>query len=83
MVKQQSKRDITRNKPQMVTQNEPTVRKESTRENAAEVGEVQLKKPPHILCMQLGQAEALDNENSKMPVLPASSDGAGRKQLYL
>ena len=82
MVKQQSKRDIlTRNKPQMVTQNVPTVRKESTRENAAEVGEVQLKKPPHILCMQLGQAEALDNENGKMLILPASSDGAGRKQL--
>ena len=65
----------------MVTQNEPTEGKESTRENVVEVEEMQLKKPPHILCMQLGLAEALDNENGKMPVLPASSDGAGRNQL--
>lgn len=82
MVKQRSKRDvITRNKLQMVTQNVPTEGKESTRENVAEVEEMQLKKPPHMLCMQLGPAAALDNENGKMLVLPASSDGAGRKQL--
>ena len=82
MVKQRSKRDvITRNKLQMVTQNVPTEGKESTRENVAEVEEMQLKKPPHMLCMPLGPAAALDNENGKMLVLPASSDGAGRKQL--
>ena len=82
MVKQHSKRDIiTRKKTQMVTQNVPTEGIERTRENVAEVKEVQPKKPPHILSMQPGQAEALDNENGEMFLLPSISDGPGRKQL--